>query len=224
MFKKILIVCAHPDDELIGCGGLILNNLKKTKFKIIYTCKTYDKRNKKVKSKFVLRKRKAVELSKQLNIETPIFFNFPGLSLQRKDITSMSQLLLNEIKKFKPDSIFTHCIEDLHHDHRATSESVMIATRPSSHNTSVKNLFYFEIPSATEKLIKKNKVFNPNFFIDISDSINLKVNLIKKYYSEELKKYPAALSVKGIINLSKYRGNNIRRKNVEAFEIIKLIM
>lgn len=224
MFKKILIVCAHPDDELIGCGGLILNNLKKTKFKIIYTCRTYDKRNIKTKSKYSLRKKSAKELSKHLNIEKPIFFNFPGLSLVRKDITSMSQLLLNEIKKFKPDSIFTHCVDDLHHDHRSTSEAVMIAARPSVYNNSIKNIFYFEIPSATEKLIKKDKVFNPNFFVDISKNINLKVKLIKKYYKKELKKYPSALSTKGIINLSKYRGSNIRIKNAEAFEIIKIIV
>lgn len=223
MFKKILIICAHPDDELIGCGGLILNNLKNTKIKIIYTCKTYDKRNLKIKSKYSLRKESALKLTKYLNIEKPIFLNFPGLSLQREHITSMSQLLLNEIKKFKPDSIFTHCIEDLHHDHRCTSEAVMIATRPSIFNKSIKNIFYFEIPSATEKLINKNKVFNPNFFIDISDNINLKIKLIKKYYQKELKKYPSALSIEGILNLSKYRGSNLHIKNVEAFETIKII-
>ena len=83
-----------------------------------------------------------------------IFFNFPGLSLVRKDITSMSQLLLNEIKKFKPDSIFTHCVDDLHHDHRSTSEAVMIAARPSVYNKSIKNIAKTNVGICNQ--IKKN--------------------------------------------------------------------
>lgn len=224
MFKKILIICAHPDDELLGCGGLIYTFKEKCKIKIIYTCKTYDKRNIKKKSKYINRKKSAKELSGYLKLEKPVFLPFPGLSLKRNDITKMSQSIFNEIKKFRPDSVFTHCIDDLHHDHRSTAEAVMIATRPSIYNSFVKKIFSFEVPSASEKLLKKNKSFNPTFFIDISSVIEKKIFLIKKFYKEEIKQYPSTISKKGIINLSQFRGNNMGIKNAEAFEIIKFII
>ena len=67
----------------------------------------------------------------------------------------MARLLYDKINKFKPDTIFTHCIDDNHHDHRATAEATLIACRPNKKNLFIKKLFSYEIPSASEKLIKK---------------------------------------------------------------------
>tara|TARA_B110000285_G_C15014827_1_gene558460 strand:+ start:251 stop:931 length:681 start_codon:yes stop_codon:yes gene_type:complete len=223
-FSKILIIAAHPDDELIGCGGTILKFKKKSKIKIIFTCKTYDKRN---QSKKIIssddRQNIARKVSIDLKILKPVFLNYNGLSLKREDITKLSQSIYDEIEKFKPTAILTHCIDDNHHDHRATAEATFIACRPSKKNKFIKKVLSFEIASASEKLIKKNRAFNPNLFIDISTTYKKKLQLIKKFYKNELKPYPNFLSLKSIENQIKYRGNSVNLSAAEGFEVLRLV-
>ena len=222
--SKILIIASHPDDEIIGCGGTILKFKNSSKIKIIFTCKTYDKRidKKKIKNN-TERQEIAKKVCKYLKIEKPDFLNFNGLAIRRQDITRMAKILHDNIIRFKPDTIFTHCIDDNHHDHRATAEATLIACRPNKKNLFLKKIFSFEIPSATEKLIKKNKAFNPNYFVDISKTFKTKLKILKKFYKDELKPYPNFLSIKSIENQIKFRGNSINLKAAEAFEIIRLV-
>ena len=72
-------------------------------------------------------------------------------------------------------------------------------------------------------MIKKNRAFNPNLFIDISSTYKNKIKLIKKFYKNELKPYPNFLSLKSIENQIKYRGNSVNLPAAEGFEVVRLI-
>ena len=78
----------------------------------------------------------------------------------------------------------------------------------------------YEIPSASDRLIKKNKSFNPNVFINISSQLKDKTKILNKFYKKELKSYPNLLSIKGIKNLNNLRGNSVNLESAEAFELI----
>ena len=116
----------------------------------------------------------AKKVAKYLKITKPTFLNYPGLKMSRNDTTKMAKSIYDEILKFRPDIIFSHCIDDNHHDHRVTAEAVFIATRPSSKTSYLKKIYSMEIPSASDKLLSKKKSFNPNYFIDIKKTYKKK--------------------------------------------------
>ena len=95
--SRILIIVAHPDDEIIGCGGTI-EKLKKNTTKVIFTCKTYDKRKdvRKINS-YKKRQELAIKVSKYLKICRPEFLDYNGLQLLRSDITKMARSIYDKI-------------------------------------------------------------------------------------------------------------------------------
>jgi LmbE family N-acetylglucosaminyl deacetylase len=215
---------AHPDDEILGCGGSIIKFSKNCTIKTIFTCKTHDYRNN-IKHSDNNKKRQiaAQKVAEYLKIKNPLFLNYPGLKMNRSDITKMAKSIYDEILKFKPDSIFSHCIDDNHHDHRVTAEAVLIATRPSPKTVFIKKILSMEIPSASEKLFSKKKSFKPNYFIDVETTYKKKLELLSKFYTKELLPYPNSRSLRSIKTLTEYRGNLVNLKFAEAFELIRII-
>lgn len=226
MKKKILTIVSHPDDEIIGCGGTLIKHIKqKNQVKVVFTSESESARsknksiNKKNSDERILQAKK---ISKKLGFDEPIFLNYPSLSLSRKKITEMNSEIQKIIIKFKPNVIYTHSPYDAHHDHRATFDATLVASRPNKH-IKIDEIFTFEIPSATEFSIYPNKKsFIPTYFVNIENYINLKKTALR-LYKNQLKKYPHMLSIKGIINLNSYRGNMVNLKYAEAFAIIRKV-
>ena len=226
MKEKILAVVAHPDDEILGCGGTLIKHiLNLDKVKVVFTSDSESSRfiNIDNLSKRIGKRQEiAKKVSKKLNFDNPIFLNFINLKLSRDDITSMNKMLKDIILSYKPTIIYTHFPHDIHHDHRATYEATLVACRPS-HGFKVKKIMTFEIPSATELSLVPNKnTFTPSYFSNIEKEIHKKIKILK-YYKSELLKYPNFRSFEGVKNLNKYRGNMVNLKYAEAFEIVRFI-
>ena len=222
--KKILIIVAHPDDEILGCGGSIIKFSKNSMIKTVFTCKTHDTRNN-IKNSDDNEKRQIIakKVARYLKIKQPSFLNYPGLKMNRNDTTKMAKSIYEEILKFKPEIIFSHCIDDNHHDHRVTAEAVFIATRPSSKISYLKKIYSMEIPSASDKLFSKKNFFNTNYFIDIKKTYKKKIEILNKFYKKELRSYPNSMSLKSIKNKIRYRGNLVNLEFAETFEINRII-
>tara|TARA_B100000787_G_C16183891_1_gene293454 strand:+ start:90 stop:770 length:681 start_codon:yes stop_codon:yes gene_type:complete len=222
--KKIMLVAAHPDDELLGSAGTLLFYKKRGyNIKIIFLSDGESSRNiSENKKKILIKKRKsqAKKISKLCKFTEPVFAEFPDNRLDTIPMLTIVKFVENEIKKFKPTIIITHNENDLNIDHKLTFEAVVTATRPST-KTFVKSIYCFETPSSTENNFSKIKVnFNPNLFFDISKFIDQKIKLLK-IYKDEIKSYPHSRSLEGIKVLAKYRGTQIGVKYAEAFYILR---
>ena len=174
MKNKILIVAAHPDDEVLGCGGTIAKYTKSgDKAYCLFLGKGKSSRFKEKKAKTLkneqnIFKKETQKASKFLGILEIFFENFPDQKYDTVPFLDIIKSVEKIIKKINPNIIFTHHFGDLNLDHRITFRAVLTATRPIK-NCSVKELYSFEIPSSTEwNFQRKYEAFFPNIFEDIS--------------------------------------------------------
>ena len=220
--KNILVVAAHPDDEVLGCGGSLLK-FKKEGFKIntiFLSSGVGARKSKNLEKDIAIRKKSAIAANKIIGSKILTFLNYSDNQFDRTPFLHIVKNLEEIIFKIKPSIIFTHSNTDLNIDHEITSRAVVTASRPFT-NSFLKTLLSFEIPSSTEfNFSNRENKFKPNFFVDITKTLKFKINALKKY-STEIRKYPHPLSLTHIKNLSKVRGSNIGVKAAEAFELLR---
>ena len=223
----ILVVAAHPDDEVLGCGGT-LAKYAKNKNNIVNVLFTSDGESSRPLSKKRLlikinkRKKDAQKAANILGIKKIFFLDLLDNKLDSYPLLKVVKIIEEYIFQIKPNIIFTHFKNDLNIDHQIVNNAVVTACRPQKNN-SVKSIFFFEVPSSTEwKVNSKSEHFNPNWFEDISKTKNLKLKALKAYKSE-IKKWPHPRSEKGIKALMEWRGATAGLEAAEAFVLARNI-
>ena len=218
--KKILIIAAHPDDEILGCGGTILKLKKNNLIKVIFMTNGTDARgkNKKASQKRI---QGCLNLFKKLKLNKPLILNFPDNKMDSVPLLKIVKKIEEILSKFNPEVVFTHFDGCLNIDHQITFKATVTACRPLK-KTSVKKILSFEVPSSTEWALSKDKKFQPNYYINISKYIKEKI-LLMKYYKDEIRPFPHSRSLKSIKTLSEYRGASAGVKNAEAFYLYRYL-
>lgn len=216
--QNILIIAAHPDDEVLGCGGTIYKLIKLGhNVSVLYLSNGVSSRNpNELKKQILSRKKSAIKSCKILGVKNFYFENLNDNSFDTEPMLKIVKIIEKYVSKIKPKTIFTHSFSDLNIDHQITNKAVVTACRPTS-KISVKNLYFFEILSSTEwNFSDKSYNFNPNYFEDITLSIDKKI-LALKAYKDECRNWPHPRSTEGTITLAKYRGMTVGLKFAEAF-------
>ena len=222
---NILIIVAHPDDEVLGCGGTIA---KLSENNTIYTLilgegiTSRDISDEEKKKELKELKKQSAEANKILGVKKVFFENFPDNRFDTIPLLDIIKLIEKIIQKIKPEEIFTHHYGDLNIDHQITHKAVLTATRPVGDCT-VKKILSFEVLSSTEwNYQNQTNIFTPNTYIDISDTLNKKL-VAMKCYKSEIRDYPHPRSLEGIKILAQKRGLEMGLKFAEAFCLIREI-
>ena len=218
--NKILIVAAHPDDEILGCGGSIIKLKNNHEIKVIFLTNGVSGRIKN-KQKIIKRKKECLRLFNFLNLAKPIFFNFPDNQLDSVNLLKIVKKIEKVASTYKPNTVMTHYENCLNIDHRIAYQATITAFRPFQKST-VSKILSFEIPSSTDWALFKNKSFQPNYFIDISSTIKKKIDAMN-FYKSELRKYPHSRSLKAIRSLASVRGVSAGLKYAEGFVLVRKI-
>jgi LmbE family N-acetylglucosaminyl deacetylase len=216
--ERILIICAHPDDETLGMGGTISIYAKNGAKIFVLICADGETSRGGKLSVVKKRQKQAENALSVLGVKEYDFLQYPDQLLEKVSLLELSGKIEKIIKKWKPDTVYTHFGEDLNQDHRRVFEATMISVRPVPKST-VQNVLCFETPSSTEWGTGK---FHPNYFVDIKSTINQKIKAMKKY-SDEVRLEPHPRSVKSLVNRAEYWGSTIGRKSAEAFIQIRRI-
>jgi N-acetylglucosamine malate deacetylase 1 len=226
MKKNILVLAAHPDDEVLGCGGTIAKYSKEGHFIHVAFMSDgvfsregkQDDLNKELES----RKSSAKLALKILGVNSFSFFDFPDNKMDLIATIDVAKKIEELILQYKPQIVFTHHFGDVNVDHAKVHEATVVACR-SQPNHPVKSILCYEVPSSTEwQLPGKNMDFTPNYFVDISAFLEKKILSLKEY-SFEMREWPHPRSLKAVKHLSHWRGSTAGLESAEAFMVGRII-
>jgi LmbE family N-acetylglucosaminyl deacetylase len=229
--KTILVVAAHPDDEVLGCAATVAKYVMQgaTAHLVIMTPGVGGRvaadlqHNKEIltaQAKLSLEAKEAADL---IGYETITILEHPDNRLDTVSKMDISLQIKEIVQKVKPEIVFTHHPGDYNWDHTITFESTMMASRPNPPEFSPSEIRTFEVLSSTERAWQdSSRAFHPNLYVDISDFINLKTKAMT-IYSTENRPYPHPRSEEAILNLALRRGNEVGMVHAEAFHLVRKI-
>ncbi len=218
--NNILIVAAHPDDEILGCGGTIIRLRKEFNIYTIFMTDGVSSRGKN-KKEAQLRRKSCLKLFSHLKINKPFFLNFPDNKLDSVPLLNIVKKIEKILFRYNPIEVYTHFENCLNIDHRITYQATITACRPLK-SSNVSKILSFEIPSSSDWALFKNKSFQPNYFVDITKELPAKINSLK-FYKKEIKKDPHSRSLNYVKALAKVRGGSCGVKFAEGFYLNRFI-
>lgn len=221
----ILIVTAHPDDEVLGCGGTVARFVQEgyEAYTLILgegvTSRDPQREPEKRRYELELLKNQAKEANRLLGVTEVFFYDFPDNRFDTVPLLNLVKVVESIIERVQPTIVFTHSLADLNIDHRITHQAVLTATRPFS-PTFARKVYGFEIPSSTEWNFSSS--FRPQVYIDIHPTLEIKLQAMRCYESE-LRKYPHPRSIDGLRIRAQERGMEAGLLYAEAFEAIRIV-
>ncbi|MCG2689723.1 PIG-L family deacetylase [Candidatus Parcubacteria bacterium] len=213
--KHILIVAAHPDDEVLGCGATIAK-LASEGSKVFCLLLNKGRTKETLKKGKVSVEKEAMEASKVLGVSRTFFASFPDQKYDSVPLLEIIQAIEKVKKEVKPEIIFTHHLSDLNLDHKITCQAVLTAFRPLK-GEKAKKIYGFDVQESSKWLANG---FVPNTFFDVSLFFNKKIDGLKKYQSE-LRQYPHPRSLEAVIAVAKYWGIVSGQEKTEAFVLLR---
>lgn len=216
--KSILVVAAHPDDEVLGCGGYIAKHVRLgDEVFVTFLSDGVTSRLGNLGLQEIESRRSAARLaSKVLGVRDVMFGDFPDNKLDASPLLEVIKSIEAVVEQIRPQTVLTHFGGDLNIDHRIVNQAVLTACRPAP-KQGVKEILFFEVPSSTEwQVPTEGEAFAPNWFEDISQTLELKIKALLMY-EHELREWPHPRSVKAVEHLAHWRGASCGVDAAEAF-------
>lgn len=224
---NVLVIAAHPDDEVLGAGATIARYSQRgTLVDILILGEGITSR---VNSGDALQSEGLIQLqdeafkaAKVMGARPPKMEGLPDNKFDTVPLLHIAQIIEAEIDRVKPEVIYTHHPSDLNIDHRITFQAVLTATRTMA-GTCVKRLYSFEIPSSTEWSFGQfEPPFRPTTFVDVSSTIEAKLRAMACYQGE-MRSYPHPRSLEALKIIAQRWGTVAGFRAAEAFQLIRAI-
>lgn len=228
--KRIMLIVAHPDDELLGLGATmnLLNRKFNCTIRVVIlgegiTSRSDNRDVAKWTKELDAHRKNIFEAQKIIGFESIGLYDFPDNRFDTIALLDIIKVIEKEKKEFNPQIIFTHHGGDLNIDHQRTFEAVITATRPLA-DEMVNTIITFETPSGTEwRASSDPKHFIPNLFIEIEkENLDAKISGMECYEFER-RNYPHPRSPEALEIHAKRWGITIGKNYAEAFMIIRNI-
>ena len=223
----ILVVAAHPDDEVLGCGGTIARLAQEGNDIYIAILgegitSRYQRREEVNLTLVEDLHRRAQKVAKLLGAKGISIHSLPDNRFDTVPLLDIVKIIEELVGRVRPQAIYTHHAGDLNIDHAVTHRAVVTATRPIP-GQSVREIYAFEVPSSTEWAFQQfHPAFFPNFFVDISATLEIKLEAMRLYESE-IRSFPHPRSSEALYAIAKRWGTFVGFEVAEAFELVRAI-
>jgi len=220
-----LIIAAHPDDEVLGCGGTIArltNEMQNVYVAVLGEGITsrYGQRDEADGRALETLRASSRRASELLGVKELFLFDLPDNRFDTVPLLDIVKMIESLIDKVKPFTVFTHHGGDLNIDHSIIHRATLTATRPMAGQT-VKQLYAYEVPSSTEWAFGQlDTGFQPQVFIDIGVTLEKKIEAMEIYESET-RRFPHPRSPEALMAVAKRWGAASGVEAAEAFELIR---
>lgn len=220
-----LVIAAHPDDEVLGCGGTIARLIRQgDDVRILILSDGESSRHtdpRSVSPESVAARRSAAKAAcRLLGAPEPLFLEFPDNRMDTVPLLDITKAIEAAIHDFNPETVFTHHAGDMNVDHRLVAHAVLTATRPVPGSV-VKRVYAYEVLSSSHVAAGHfGPPFVANTFVDISETLDAKLDAMQ-CYDAELRPYPHPRSIEAIRSLAVTRGASCGMAAAEAFVLIR---
>ena len=224
---NVLVVAAHPDDEVLGCGGTAARLAREGHS--IYTAilgegitARYPQPGCADQASLDKMHDCSRNVADLLGVKELSLHDLPDNRFDSLPLLDVIKLVEQSIERWRPDIIYTHHSGDLNIDHQVVNRAVLTAVRPVP-GQCVREVYMFEVPSSTEWAFQQlAPVFKPNVFVNIEDTLQLKLQGMQLYESE-VRKFPHPRSPEALTGIARRWGSVVGCQAAEAFEAVFII-
>ena len=218
---KALVIAPHPDDEVLGCGGTVAKHASEGDE--VYLCivtKAYPPEWPEDEMKE--RRDEVLRVNRILGIKKTYFLDLPTAKLDTIPQKELNEVIAQVTNEVQPEIIYIPHRGDVNKDHQLVFDTALVAARPKP-GSAIKKVLCYETLSETEWAAPfVENVFIPNVYVDISQTLEIKLEAIS-IYETELKEFPHPRSLEAITALAKRRGSTIGVNAAEAFMLVREI-
>jgi LmbE family N-acetylglucosaminyl deacetylase len=215
--ETVLVIAAHPDDEVLGCGGTIAwHAARGDQVHVAIMAQGLFSRGTPAEAEQAALRSACKNANAILGVASLECFDLPDNRLDSLDLLDIVQQVEALVQRHQPGVVYGHWSGDVNIDHRLLHEAVVTACRPQPGHP-VHTLLFFEVASSTEWQIPHSApAFLPNWFNDISQTLDAKLRALDAY-AMEMRAWPHPRSVRAVEHLARWRGATVGVDAAEAF-------
>lgn len=218
--SRLLVIAAHPDDEVLGCGGLLAANAAVGgEGSVLVVSEGSSAQNGGEKKAMTRRHDQLLQAAEIVGASEVEHWSYPDMRLDEVPHLELNGALQNYIAEKRFDTVLVHHPFDVNRDHQIVYRSALVACRPAPHSP-VDQLFTYHVNSSTEWAFGgPSERFCPTTFVDISSVLDKKLEALA-VYEEELREYPHPRSLEAVRNRALVFGSEAGLEAAEAFQLV----
>ena len=221
--SRVMVVAPHPDDETLGCGGTLLRHIDRGDEVYWWIVTRMAEIGGFTQEQMKERAMTIREVERAYNFTEIFQEGFPSCALNDQMLPKLIKQLTMLLEKMRPDIIYTPFWSDVHSDHRVVAQAVDASCKPMR-NPTIRCIRVYETLSETEQsFVASQSGFRPNTFIDISEYLEKKLQIME-LYNEECEPWPFPRSADAIRHQAAYRGMMVGRSAAESFMTVREVV